>query len=160
MTYDIGVTGTQHGATSAQLLVAFLMIDKAVIEHGKVRVCQGCCVGFDAEITAAIRRKWEQEEVLICAHPPLNRSKTDVGAIMLSNHICTAADYLTRDRRIVAHGKDLLIGAPRGLRYQRRGSGTWYTLNYAVRENHHENVQVVFGDGHVRSGADAIAGRV
>jgi hypothetical protein len=156
--YSIGVTGTQHGATARQLLVAYRMIDQAVAKHGKVRVCHGCCVGFDAEIVEAIRIHWPDEDVTLCAHPPLNRAKTDIGALALSYPICTAADYLTRDRRIVHHGKDLMIGAPRGIRYQHRGSGTWYTVNYAVTQDH-PNVQVVFGDGTTKSGADAIGGR-
>jgi hypothetical protein len=156
MTFNIGVTGTSHGATKIQLEVAVDLVATAIVAYDRVQVCQGCCIGFDAQFTEAIRSRWHQDVVWICAHPPLNRSKCDVGAIVLSNHICTAADYLARDRRIVHHGEGLVIGAPHNYQYKPSGSGTWYTIRYAFDAG--RDIEVVFPRGEVRTGEEALKG--
>ena len=150
---NIGATGTEHGATEPQLEKAVSLIAKRIKRYGSARLCQGCCIGFDEQITVAAKERWP-DEVFICAHPPLLVAKLSQQAVDLSDRVMPAKDYLSRDRDIVRHGRDWVVGAPEGFRYRTRGSGTWYTLTYAV--DHERPSTVVFPDGTIRSGWSAL----
>ncbi|SRR6266851_1365645 len=156
--YEIGITGTGDGATKRQLLIALDLVKKAYLEHGPVRIHEGDCIGFDAELTSEVLR-WRAHEnfwvsqVMICGHPPLNDSKR---AHVHCDIEMTPAGYLDRDREIVRHGEDLVIAAPKSLKYAVRG-GTNYTTKLSVRSE--RNVQVVLSTGTIISGADFVERR-
>jgi hypothetical protein len=154
--FNIGVTGTSHGATEIQLATAVERIALERQKHERIRVCQGCCIGFDEQLTEALVERVERELLLICAHPPTRTAKMSRRALELSNHICTAADYLTRDRRIVSHGNDLVLAAPRNYKFIPSGSGTWYTTKFAVVSR--RTVDVIYPNGTVKDGFHAING--
>jgi hypothetical protein len=151
--YSIGVTGTERGATKEQLLVALSLIDGLVATHDQVRVCQGCCIGFDEEITVALKHRYS-DTIRICAHPPLLVAKLSTAAVKLADVVQPPFDYLTRDRKIVLHGRDYVIGAPEGFTFRSRGSGTWYTVNHAVTQG--RTVDVVYPDGTKKPGREAV----
>lgn len=155
MSINIGVTGTKAGATPQQLLASFELIEAVVKEHGvkRVRVHQGLCIGFDEQITRRVKEYWPN--LIICGHPPLNESRmADIAD--LCTYLKPPGEYLARDRDIVHHSPELIIGAPRNYKYQSHGSGTWYTLRFAAKLK--REARVVFRDGSVKNATEVIPG--
>lgn len=152
----IGVTGTSSGATDWQVSNALSVIH-LLAAWGPVTVHQGCCVGFDEQMCVAIRERFPDGGVSICAHPPLLDKKLSRLAVELSNHLCEPADYLTRDRRIVHHSTKGLLAAPSGLHYRARGDGTSYTVKYATTYyTDNQNVDVFLPNGQTITGMDFV----
>lgn len=127
-----GFTGTRHGMSPRQfhwLTDAFTA--GAALHHGG-------CIGADAGAHAHALSTGSA----VIVHPPINprlRMPYDDRATWLP-----AKEYLERDRDIV-DAADLLLATPDGPR--RPGSGTWYTVDYAIEIG--RSVLICYSDGTV-----------
>ncbi|MFZ2239330.1 MAG: hypothetical protein WAV90_07260 [Gordonia amarae] len=135
----VGMTGTRHPITEAQRIwLGGQILTAAELRHG-------ACVGADeAGHQAAIAAG-----VPIVVHPPV-----DERLMVTRDHHgrwLTPKPYLDRNRDIV-DAVDRVIGLPDGP--PRRGSGTWYTIEYAVCSG--KPVLVCFPDGTVMPGDTAL----
>lgn len=155
---EIGVTGTRNGAQRRQLYAAAKLVVDIYNTEGPVRIHQGCCVGFDTEITSLLRREIPPHHLYVCGHPPKNEALLSPLAIKLSDNVEPAEEFLVRDRHIVRDGTRLLIGAPKEYLPRGRGSGTWYTMRWAYTHKH--DLRCVYPNGLVVNGFEAFRGRV
>lgn len=118
---NLGFTGTQHGATRAQMTkVAELLTGELMPEHA---LHVGDCVGADEQ---AAWLAWALQ-VLVVGHPP---DKGDKRAFF--PHYFATFDplpYLARNRELV-ETCDALIACPQTAREELR-SGTWATVRHA-----------------------------
>jgi hypothetical protein len=152
----LGFTGTRKGMTSAQASSALSMIRS--IAPKELTLHHGDCIGADAQM---------HEIAQHIIHTP-DRARPFGGAIMLHppkadtfRAFCGLADdhftriednviwyteegYLERDRRIVWHA-NVMFATPRGFKPIQRGSGTWYTANYALE--HGKPLYIIWPDG-------------
>lgn len=133
----VGITGSRNGLTMEQRVVLSGML-KHLHRNGATELHHGDCVGVDAE-AAEIARKMGYR---IVSHPP---TEAALRAFTEADETREAADYLTRDRAIV-DSTDVLLGFLESKK-ERRGSGTWYTVNYAIKEDK-SRVVVIGPDGH------------
>lgn len=118
----IGITGTREGMNELQFqkLIEYLETDELLEIH------HGDCVGVDAEVAVYAKMLGHR---IVC-HPPSNeklRAFTDY------DECRPAYGYLQRDRNIV-DSVDMLLVIPL-TNVKKRGSGTWYTHDYAVQQN-------------------------
>lgn len=127
-----GFTGTRNGMTDAQLAwLSEILPAGAPVHHGG-------CVGADAQMHHHALSVGSP----VTVHPPINprlRMPHDPRALWLPEK-----EYLDRDRDIV-DATDTLLATPDGP--PRAGSGTWYTIGYAV--NAGKPVHICFPDGTV-----------
>lgn len=122
----VGITGTRQGMTSFQLeaienILTFFMKfynELLYFRHGD-------CLGADAE-GHDIADKLGYQPII---HPPTNPKYR---AFKKSNIILPEYPYLTRDRHIV-NNSNLMLATPNSRKYNQR-SGTWYTYNYAEKQ--------------------------
>ena len=128
----LGVTGTRHGLTVAQL--AWLRAQLPLFDE----LHHGACVGADA----AAHQTATELRVPVVVHPPADQRlmmpPDGYGAWL------PPRPYLERNRFIVA-AADVVIALPDGPE-SRRG-GTWYTVRYA--ESVDKPVWLCFPDGRV-----------
>lgn len=120
---NIGVTGTRFGATDDQLLrVADFMI---TLGPGN-ELHHGDCVGVDVQVaTIAKELGWK----IIC-HPPI---KTELQGFFGGDEVRPSLSHFARNRNIVKE-TELLMVVPWQSEPSDRG-GTWYTYDYAVKNN-------------------------
>ncbi|MFA5709344.1 hypothetical protein [Mycolicibacterium sp.] len=120
MSHRFGFTGTRKGMSAEQRdWLPTVFVAGAPLHHGG-------CVGADAQMHA-FAYTLVPDTAAVTVHPPINpklRMPYDPRATWLP-----AQDYLDRDRDIV-DASTLLLATPDGPR--RSGSGTWYTVDYAV----------------------------
>lgn len=116
----IGVTGSRHGLTLAQMTVVTREL-QLLSWMSVTDLHHGDCTGVDVQV-AAIAAGLGYRTI---AHPPTNETHRGCHP---SDEVRSAFDYLTRDRHIVDE-TELLIGCPDGP--ERPKSGTWYTIGYA-----------------------------
>lgn len=124
----IGTTGTQQGATLAQVRAArgLLLeladadpVDDLILHHGD-------CIGWDAQAHALARRIGCAVEM----HPPLNTSKRAWSEMLPNEHTHPAGEYLARNRCIVDWTR-ALVACPKEETGEEMRSGTWATVRYA-----------------------------
>lgn len=129
----IGVTGTRSGMNKHQKteLINFMVFAARAyaLNNGSVEVHHevhhGDCVGVDVEFAEIAK---ELGFKTIC-HPP---EKNELRAFHKSDEIREPKSYFARNRNIVDEC-DLLIVIPYQDNHQKSG-GTWYTYDYAVKE--------------------------
>jgi hypothetical protein len=125
---EVGVTATRRGLNSHQLgnIYRWILADKKRIR----KLHHGMCVGGDEEINDAARSLG----IYTVGHPPTD---TRYLSTCVVDEEWEPEEYLTRNRIIVNNTSELLV-AP----YQDehpasiRGSGTWYTHDYAKDQKH------------------------
>lgn len=138
----IGVTGSRHGATRAQLRV--LMSSLLVYYRtGETELHHGGCTGVD-EQAALLGRALN---LRVIAHPPENQQFLSKLSIAVSDVVLPALPYLARDRAIV-DSTDLLLAVP-NTQVPVLRSGTWYTYRYAVRN--HQTTMLITPDGEIQN---------
>lgn len=119
--FRVGVTGTQDGATEAQISsFAYLMIQILRLEYRDFEFHFGDCVGADMQMFG-----WVSENLLTgrtVAHPGLTEEKR---AYCQAEEVREPMENLARNACIAA--SDVLIGLPRS-RGEVWRSGTWHTL--------------------------------
>jgi hypothetical protein len=128
----IGITGTQKGASAAQLEIL-----KAVLwSHSPYELHHGDCVGVDEQA-----HNLATGRVLI--HPPTNPGKR-AWCLPRKGEILPEYDYLDRNHHIV-QACELLIALPDGP--ERMRSGTWATIRYATKTG--RPVLIIYPTGNV-----------
>ena len=134
---NLGVTGSRNGITDAQRGWLSTRVGFADVLH------HGACIGADEDshYTAL------ELGVFIVVHPPIkDKYLMYLGYDIPDDHPGVlwraAKEYLARDRDIVDE-TERLIALPDGP--ERRGSGTWYTINYA--RNAGKDVDICFPSG-------------
>ena len=140
MSRVLGMTGTRNPISYEQYVWLHLMVSEEcdVLHHG-------ACVGADEESHDAAVAYGQD----IIVHPPTNERlmmAREKWRTPLVAAVMPAKDYLDRNRDIV-DASEKLIALPDGP--ERRGSGTWYTINYAVRKG--KPVSICYPDGSVES---------
>lgn len=122
----VGVTGTRKGLSAEQKAVAlnlckgtgwYQTFQAKVLHHGD-------CVGVDVQLATLARA----EGISITGHPPV---KDTLRAHFKSDTTLETKDDLARNRDIV-DACEILWAFPDGP--ERKGSGTWYTINYAKKQ--------------------------
>lgn len=114
----LGFSGTQRGATQAQLISMATCLRRLQ----PVELHHGMCIGADAQVNDLARALG----ILIVGHPPTNRDRMAIGLEI--DIECKPRPYLDRNRDIV-FTTEALLAAPRGPEVPR--SGTWSTVRYA-----------------------------
>jgi len=117
---EFGFTGTRDGMSEQQIacVAATLQKFKGFVHHGD-------CLGSDAQF---------HDLAILCGyhitvHPPINES---MRARKAGHVIKEPKAYLERDRNIVDSCK-YLLATPKNM--VTAHSGTWYTINYAMKKN-------------------------
>lgn len=124
--FVLGVTGSQLGASTAQLhtFKSWVLENWDKIEA----VHNGCCVGWDTQVAYILHGNGLEE--LVVWHPPSNSDKQGIfQRDWPMGEWRKPKPYLDRNWDI-AKECDVVIGAPRTDEEQIR-SGTWATLRYA-----------------------------
>lgn len=120
----IGFTGTRDGCTPVQYQALAGVMETALVLKGAYALHHGDCVGADADSHEIARRLG----LHIVVHPPLS---DDLRAFKRGNELREVKAYLPRNRDIV-NESDVLYACPNANKRQ-GGSGTWYTIHYAVK---------------------------
>jgi hypothetical protein len=136
-TPEIGVTGTQAGATDAQIDTLRVWFER-FRERGVLWKNNGDCLGFDAQ--AGLLWKWFGGKLRL--HVPDCDAKR---AFLPGDAVEPPLPYLTRNRNIVDRSR-ALVAAPKGFSEELR-SGTWATIRYARKCR--LPVLIIFPDGSV-----------
>lgn len=125
---DIGFTGSRIGPVTQQQADKLEVILKG-LRGSENKFRQGCCIGGDEEATMMAHKLG----YFIVGHPPTTDTLISEVAMMLSNELREAKDYLDRNLDIVIEC-DKLIVLPSTMTEMQR-SGTWYTYRRAVEMN-------------------------
>jgi len=131
----LGFTGTQEGATSAQIA----KLDELFASFGQFELHHGDCIGADKAAHLAARRVGAS----VVIHPPLVKTKR---AFCESALILPPKAYLERNKDIV-DATDVLIACPKSEKEELR-SGTWSTVRYARKQRKMEII--ILPDGSIR----------
>lgn len=132
--FIVGFTGTRDGMTDIQARKVGELIKGAVEFH------HGDCIGADEQVHMfAIRNG-----VSVILHPPRDKSRRAFcrGADVTVD----VQDYIDRNHDIVDMS-EILVAAPSGPEAAQPRSGTWATVQYALRKA--RQVHVVMPDGEV-----------
>ena len=143
-----GFTGSRVGPFAAQRIALTEFVlgsgdDSAIKEWH-----HGCCSGSD-EFSHKIAKAAMPIVDLIVLHPPINPS-SEMKYAEWDYVNCLwwpRRDYLMRDRDIV-NECDELVATPSGPE-KFRGSGTWYTIRYAIKSG--KKVNIIWPDGSFES---------
>ena len=123
----VGITGTREGATEYQLAE----LRKVLAELKGTEFHHGDCNGVDVQAAAIAR---ELGYRIVCHPPKLTEEQGYFGG----DEMREPAGYLQRDRAIVDEC-DVLLVCPKQMEWQPKG-GTWYTHDYAKKQNKPYNV--------------------
>lgn len=126
----IGITGSQRGATRAQLQA----LTRRLVELGCVELHHGDCIGADAQAHETARALG----LRIVIHPPMSDAKR---AFCAGDEVRPVRQYLDRNHDIV-DASDVIIGLP-ATRSEAQRSGTWATIRYARKVLPAERVEVI-----------------
>jgi hypothetical protein len=119
----LGFTGTRLGMTPDQRtkIIGFYNMHLAISEAHI-----GDCAGADEQFHRFVSSRVQRPKLV--GHPPI---LTEYRAFCTYDEEWMPKNYLDRDRDIV-DCSDLLIAAPKSHKPDTR-SGTWYTINYALK---------------------------
>ncbi len=125
----LGVTGTRYGLNDDQRLAITAWLQKPFWNRDwqLVEFHHGDCLGADVEVAAIVRELHPLCHIV--GHLPL---KDDLRGFFESDDERKPLGYFARNRKIVEES-NMLIGAP-AHRNKSKG-GTWYTINYARKNN-------------------------
>ena len=124
----VGFTGSRGGMSLNQALSLKTIFRKMHIDefhHGK-------CIDSDAQAhRMALDPAMNIKKIVV--HPPLDKKYEAVIEIQIDKvEELEPKPYLERDRDIV-DSTGILIATPRN--FDQLHSGTWYTINYAIKKN-------------------------
>jgi hypothetical protein len=142
--FRLGFTGTRHGMYDEQRRSVIRWLGG----HWPAECHHGLCVGADSDfhdIVTSHADVWPgSAKPKVVGHPPLNRSKVVLADEMFCEEVRPPADYLDRNRAIVADC-DHLLACPNGSEELR--SGTWSTVRYARRAG--KPATIIYPDGRI-----------
>jgi len=123
----LGVTGTRYGISTEQEAHIRAWLEKRFWgrNYRLIEFHQGDCVGADEEVSAIIREL--HPECKIICHPPKDEK---LRAFFECDEYRPPLTYFARNRKIVDES-DMLVGFP--YHKNRSKGGTWYTINYALK---------------------------
>ena len=121
----IGFTGTRETLTDFQRLAVREFLKESYSDKVNIEAHHGMCVGADLYFHTVVREVIP--EAIIEGHPPTIQGRAFVHGLDCDK-LWIPKDYLARDRDIV-NSCATLIACPNS--EERRGSGTWYTINHA-----------------------------
>lgn len=149
---QVGITGTQAGATPEQLGELKYQLEdiartEVVLGEGKdfgtwlgfITLHHGDCVGADYQAAELVKRN----SGITVSHPPVDGRKRGYHR---STEILKPKPYLERNEDIVDMSA-VLIALPRMAEKEARRSGTWATVRYAVRRR--KPVIIIYPSGTV-----------
>jgi hypothetical protein len=119
----LGFTGSRHGMTNEQRKAFIELICGLTV----VEFHHGDCKGADAQAHAVIRQYASGARIV--GHPPIDDRWR---AFCKCDELLPCYEYLQRNRHIVGDVQ-AVVGTPSGPP-STRGSGTWYTLRYAIEQ--------------------------
>lgn len=128
----VGVTGTHHGGSPAQLTTLGQFLTSVMPK----RLHEGDCIGVDAQACRMARALG----IYVVAHPPENPRRR---AYEPADEVRPEKPYMMRDRDIVDETQ-ILIGLPHEFQ-EIVHSGTWATVRYGVKIN--RPVYLILPDG-------------
>ena len=129
----IGATSTREGLAKSQFSSIHSWLFESSSSIGKLH--HGVCIGGDEEINDMARML----DIWTTGHPPTN---TMYMSRCIVDEMLEPKDFLNRDRDIVNVSRALLVAPKQNERPKTtRGSGTWYTHDYAVG---HEVPTIIF----------------
>lgn len=140
--YHIGFTGTRYGMDAAQTK-KIRTVMKSVIERLNKNKYEtfffhhGNCVGADEE--AAFHAK--NLSMHIVCHPPVKVDLESKSTADINEIVHPRKSHLARNRDIV-DSSHVMLAAPRS---EERVGGTWYTIEFAVKQK--KPVLVVMPNG-------------
>lgn len=143
----IGISGSQHGGTAAQLEKAVGLALSVADPQEEAEVHHGMCRGVDTQMHFLLRARLPNAR--IHGWPGVNKSGQSPTRGMADHFVDVLhgeMPYLDRDREIV-RAVETLIALPRTHVEQNR-SGTWFTVRRA-RDRGIE-IFIVFPDGMVQ----------
>lgn len=123
---NLGITGSREGFTNEQWKAFTEFVDGLLSRNPIHYFHQGQCVGVDVEAAKYLAEK----QVLIVSHPPINKASVDESPIHFTREDKT---YFERNRDIVDES-DFMLVVPNTMQHRSYG-GTWYTHDYAVKQN-------------------------
>lgn len=125
----VGFTGTRKGMSmnqKEQFVLLLLELSPTEFHHGD-------CEGADAEAHDIVREFFPTCKIVV--HPPASNY---LRAYKSGDELRQPLGYIPRDENIV-NETEYLAGAPLH-NVRQKGSGTWYTINYAVKKNRNHKV--------------------
>ncbi len=134
-----GFTGTRNGMSSAQTNILFVLLrDDVSIQE----LHHGDCVGADSQAHSFAQKL----HIYTVAHPPSDDSLR--AHCKYVREVRPVADYLTRDRNIVDE-TGILFATPSTETepVNKRGSGTWYTIDYARKQG--KPIKIIWPNGQI-----------
>ena len=138
----IGITGTRHGATEAQLETLRRFLDKGKAA-GWTHMVHGACTGVDTQAHTA----GEIRGFTFNLRPgSISQRRAFSDTVHKGNtHIHAVEPYLERNLKIVEDA-DVLIAMPNGYK-ERHSGGTWHTVRAARAAG--VPVRIIWPDGAV-----------
>ena len=127
---NLGFTGSRHEPTRPQRM---WLLDY-VLENSPKEFHHGCCIGSDEFSHRVAKNCFDMGLEQIILHPPIDTSR-EMGYTDWDYANCVwypRKEFLPRNRDIV-NAVDRLIALPNGPE-KMRGSGTWYTIRYALKQ--------------------------
>jgi hypothetical protein len=118
MVKRVGVTGTQEGATKAQLCTVYRLL----LRQGDFELHYGDCIGVDTQVFYLAK---SLNARTVC-HPP---SKSAKRSFTKADESRLEYPYLVRNKHIVDSVEKLIV-VPKTFEEELR-SGTWSTYRYA-----------------------------
>lgn len=149
----IGVTGTKQGMTQYQCVALeelIASINAATNNVSFIELHHGDCKGVDDEVATKFYFELHHRiHYSVYSHPPDNAKHRAYNKAPCDEyHVLPELPYLERDRKIV-DDTGFLIVIPQQMKMVIRGSGTWYTARYAVKQS--KPITIIQPDGKTRT---------
>lgn len=135
---NLGITGSRNGFTPEQWKAFTELVDGVLQRNPLQYFHQGQCIGVDVEAANYLASK----QVLITSHPPINKTLVGESVIHFTRE---EKDYFARNRDIVDES-DFMLVVPNTMQHRSYG-GTWYTHDYAIKQN--KPVCIIYPNGSV-----------
>lgn len=125
---DLGITGTRQGMNKLQQKAFLSVVAKLLERYPMLNTFhQGDCVGVDTQSAKLVK---ELYDFTVVAHPPV--SKKLVGDFK-SDQVREDKTYFARNRDIVDESSIMIAITLENEDPSPKLSGTWYTLNYSIK---------------------------
>lgn len=124
----LGTTATRLGLVPAQLGAYRKLMREFKPDSG----VHGCCIGGDAQFHWMLRECFGQS-IHIKGHPPRDQRQIDRAVLADCDELALPLDFLVRNVNL-AREAHLMLAGPGGFAELLRGSGTWATIRYCLKD--------------------------
>jgi hypothetical protein len=127
----LGFTGSRHEPTGAQRV---WLVDY-ILGNGKIsEFHHGCCVGSDEFSHRAAKNSTDLTVAEIVLHPPFDTTyEMEYTDWDYANCVWYPRKEFLRRNRDIVNASDRMVALPNGPE-KMNGSGTWYTVRFAVEQ--------------------------